>query len=578
MKEKIEHFRQIINRQSSRKIVIIFVSFVLLFATTVAVISFSKTAGTVNAKDASPAEVYNPLNDGSLVGVAGADTLTVGGKTLSNSWPGEIISSEISQIQPQREGVVTSWRVRIGDSVSAGEVLGKISAAPATPELIKMLAEQAEMAARTKSQATIADNFSVKERARLEALKNSISGSAASTTDLSFSVLNAMREKLASKDAVVRSFLERTLRRHATILDRNRTTSWQYFMFINLNRKFGIIDPNIQGEFESAFAILGEKLKKQTDLPIEESQKYFSLLTKLANSSMDDADPDISGFKTAAAEDQKEFLDVLFDYRMAQAEVADKETEYKIMISEGNATAEKERSMAHAEANAAEAAYNTVSREINGGSYVLSPRTGTISAIYKKVGDLVDPTMPIAVVAGLNSGNLTVRTLVPNNIKKPQKGELLSVVRPGFQSDVYKARIIGIGTSLDDTGSYMADAVLLDSVDWPAGASVRVIPSMDSGYPIIKLSSVYWMDGGLPYVWGISDGGRIFAKKISIARTMGSSVEIASGIKNGERYLVSPTPELKENMLLEDIVPKENFGNASTKSGGKSPMAGMGME
>ena len=80
---------------------------------------------------------------------------------------------------------------------------------------------------------------------------------------------------------------------------------------------------------------------------------------------------------------------MLSDYRMVQTELDDKETEYKIMVNEGGAMVEKDRLMAQAEADAAETAYKTVAREINGGSYIISPRAGTVSAIYKKVGDLV---------------------------------------------------------------------------------------------------------------------------------------------------------------------------------------------
>ncbi|MDO8504280.1 MAG: hypothetical protein Q7S36_00305 [Candidatus Liptonbacteria bacterium] len=575
MKEKIEYLRQKI-AQRPRATVIISVLALSVIAIGSVVFSFLKKTESANAENVAATISYNLLDNSSVVGVVGADEIIIGGKTLSNSWPGEIISSEISQIQPQREGVITNWLVRIGDTVSAGEVLGKISAAPATPELIKMLAEQSEMASRTKAGADIADKFALKETGRLEALRNSLSGNTASGSELSFKALDVLRSKLEAEHTVFNSFLERTLSRHAVIL--GGKYDWRNFRLDSLNKKFGIINPDIQNKFEFSFVRLVEKLEKSADPPVEEAEAYFSLVTQLANNSVDNADADISEFKLTAAEDQKEFFDMLSDYRMAQAEVADKETEYKIMLSEGAAMVEKDRSMARAESDAAETAYNTVAKEINGGVNILSPRSGTVSAIYKKVGDLVDPAMPIAVVSGFNKGNFTVRTRIPNNIKKPAKGELLSVVRPGFQNDVYAAKIIGIGTSLDENGSYMADAVLLSQVDWPAGASVRVIPPENSNFPIIKLSSVFWDASGAPYIWGISDGGRIFARKITIGRTLGASVEVYAGIKNGERYLISPAPDLKENMLLEDILPKENVGSSSAKSGGKGSMGGMEME
>jgi hypothetical protein len=242
---------------------------------------------------------------------------------------------------------------------------------------------------------------------------------------------------------------------------------------------------------------------------------------------------------------------------------------------------EKDRSMAKAEALASEASYETVSKEINGVSYIFSPRSGTVSAIYKKVGDLVLPDMPVAVIAGYGDNNLIVRMRIPGNIRKPIKGDFFSVIRPGFSNDTHQAKLIGIGTSLDETGSYMADAILVEKVDWPAFASVRVITPSNENIPIIKFSSIWWSKGGLPHIWGVSEAGRVFAKKVTLGRTIGAMVEVYDGIKNGDRYISSPTPEIGENMFLEDLVKNSEQKNDSTdvpaKSGGHSEMPGMEM-
>ena len=86
-----------------------------------------------------------------------------------------------------------------------------------------------------------------------------------------------------------------------------------------------------------------------------------------------------------------------------------------------------------------------------------------------------------------------------------------------------------------------------------------------------------WDENGLPYMLGLSEGGRIFIKKIIIGRTLGTSIEVYSGIKNGDRYLINPTMDIKENTLLEDILPKEINTDSSGKEGEKKPMGGMEM-
>ncbi len=500
------------------------------------------------------------------IAVVGAETVA-GNESLGSSWPGEIISSEISQIQPQREGVITNWRVRIGDAVSAGDVLGKISAPPATPELITMLAEQTEALARAKAQASIADEFAAKEQLRFNALRGSIESNATSSADFSFTALESMRKKADVKRDAVRSFIEQAISGHVLMV--SSATDWRYFRSLNRD-SYGQLNQSIQNAYELSLLTLIIKLKSSTDLPIENAQDYFALAVRLANSSGDEAT--VNGFKTMVVADQKEFLEMLADYRMAQAEVADKETEYKIMLSENSAMVEKDRSMAHAEVKAMEASYNTVANEITNGLYIIAPRAGIVSAIYKKVGDLVDPGMPVAVIAGHDNSGLIVRMSIPNNIRKPAVGEMLFAVRPGFPTDIRRVKITGIGISLDEMGSYMADATLIDRADWPIGASVRVIAPQNSSAPVIKLSSVWWNEEGAPNVWGVSEAGRIFSKKIIIGRTLGTLIEVYEGIKNGDRYIMNPAPDIREDMLLDDIVPKDN--NAPAKSGG---MGGMEM-
>ena len=87
-----------------------------------------------------------------------------------------------------------------------------------------------------------------------------------------------------------------------------------------------------------------------------------------------------------------------------------------------------------------EASYKTIANEITGGLYIVASRAGVVSAIYKRVGDLVDPGMSIAVIAGQGKGDLIVRITIPNNVRRPAIGEVLSVVRPGFTMNIHKVK------------------------------------------------------------------------------------------------------------------------------------------
>ena len=108
---------------------------------------------------------------GANIGVVGDESVTSTGNVgPNNSWPGELISSDIAQVQPQREGVITEWLVHVGQSVYAGQVLAKVSAPPHTPELTQMLAEQTESVERARAQVRVIDEYTRKEQVRINAL------------------------------------------------------------------------------------------------------------------------------------------------------------------------------------------------------------------------------------------------------------------------------------------------------------------------------------------------------------------------------------------------------------------------
>lgn len=560
MKETIQTIHNNVRRGHAPTIIIGVVVIALIVA------GFGKAALSFASKPANRtaggASAVSRSDYDSIVAVVGAEYASTTAAALDNSWPAEIISSKISHVQPQREGVLTEWRVRVGDRVSAGQTLAKISAPPATPELIAMLAEKTESLTRARAQAELANEYAAKEQSRFDSLSGALAteekGSAA------FTALEQMRKKADAKRSLSRSFVEKALSAHVAMV--TNFSDWRNVRYGGLSKQYGIQNSDVQNQYESALLSLVEALKNSPDTPEAKAENYFSLAVRLANTS--GANPDVTEFRTMAIADQKEYLDMIADYREALADVSDKETEYKLMIKEQGAMVERDRGMAQADVKAMEASYATVRNEILGGTNIVAPRSGTISAIYKKAGDLVDPATAVAVISGKGAGELTVRIRIPNNVRKPSAGEIVSVVRPGFAGDVKRARVLGVGDSLDDLGSYMADAILLDSTDWPAGTSVRVLVPQDSSAPSIKLTSVWWGADSAPRVWRISDAGRIYSQVVKLGRTLGTYIEIYEGLKTGDRYITNTSLDIEEDMLLDDLVEP---ATPADSSGGEMP-------
>ncbi|MEK7498551.1 MAG: HlyD family efflux transporter periplasmic adaptor subunit, partial [Patescibacteria group bacterium] len=439
----------------------------------------------------------------SNVAVVGSE-LPIDSTQLSASWPGEVISYGNVPIQPQRDGTIIEWRVKIGERVGAGEVLALLSAPPAMPELVQMLAEQAEGRARMRAQATATKRFTELNNEQLSALLQTVeittnkdggSGGARTAVEQVRGVATTMRHNL-------RASLEQILAKHAKIVSNVNIIS--FFNSGSLNRMYGAGDQQNQYVYGQLFMQLVRELKNSDALPADIALRYFSSFARLANTSVGE---DLVNMRDMAAEDQEKFFDMLAKYREAEAMVTMKEAEYaleyaeqKKEIQEKIAENEKMSAMADAEAIAAEKSYATVERSIVGGLAIIAPRSGVISTINKKVGDFVEPGMPVASINTDRASERVVRFQIPSNVRTPKVGEILSVVRPGFSQDVQKVKLTGVGTSLDMTGAYMADASFLAPVDWPVAVSVRVLVPQNGTTPIVKLSSLLWDADGKPYV------------------------------------------------------------------------------
>ncbi len=450
-----------------------------------------------------------------------------------------------------------------------------------------MLAEKSQMLAEARTSAEALRSYTAKRVAQLQQLRLDTENSnkqkidlLGSNTSLSSSpVLSSIASKKKLAQVILRGSITNTF---PMMYAQSRIPSAGLFFSIALKPMFGIQEQNLRNNFP---IIVYKALFDLKDLE-QTGSLYFDSAIKLANASAANeellTEADLESLKKMLVADQSEFVAMLGEIKSMELESINTQRESIDTLADIDAMIaelEKELAMSEGEVAAKEAAYASVSGSISGGYSIVAPNSGVVSAIMKKPGEFVGPGMPVATITANSNGKELVRMSVPNNIQKPRIGELLSIIRPGFGTDIKKARLVGVGSSLDD-GSYMADAVFMEPTDWPVGASVRVLASASSVATFIKYSSILWNANGVPSVWAITDADRIFAKEITIGRTLGASVEVYAGLKNGDRYIVNPTAEIKEDMFLDDLIKKitPNEG-ASTpaKSGKDKSMGGMEM-
>ncbi len=589
MKEKIKNLIQNIKLRQKRAMAIATASILLVVA--MGVFAFYSASKSASMSVASEEAVVDSNTDqiDSIVAVVGKEDSSIIGNTPSNnSWPGEIISLNNLQVQPDREGTISQWYVRIGERVYAGQVIGKLSRPPQTPEMVSMLSEKSQMLSEARTSAEALRAYTAKRISQLQQLridtensnKQKIGLLGSNTLTSGSPLLSSIESKKKLAQVVLRGSITKTF---PMMYGQTRIPSAALFFSFSLKPMFGILDQNLRNNFPNIIykALFDVKDTEQS------GSLYFDSAIKLANTSIVDmevlTETDLESLKKMLVEDQSEFITMLGEIKSMELESVNTQRESIDTLAEIDAMIaelEKELAMLEGEVVAKGAAYSSVSGAISGGYSIIAPNSGVVSSIMKKPGEFVGPGMPVATVTANGNGKELVRMSIPNNTQKPIIGELLSIVRPGFGTDVKKARLVGVGSALDD-GSYMADAVFTESTKWPVGSSVRVLASTSSSAVIIKFSSILWSEAGVPSVWAVSEADRIFAREITIGRTLGASVEVYTGLKNGDRYIITLVPEIKENMFLGDLVkiiaPKETSASAPAKSGKDKTMGGMEM-
>ncbi len=546
------------------------------------------SSNTANAESANNSSDSEPT-----VAVVGEEESLITGNTASNnSWPGEIISLNNLQVQPDREGTIREWYVRIGEKVRAGQVLGRLSRPPQTPDAIMALSEKSQMLGEARTDAEALRTYTVKRIAQLQQLRTDTENSNKQKIDLLRSDTKesngALLSLIASKKKLAQVILRGSISKVLPIMSNYTVIPTLKSNFnIQLKNMFGIIDSSLRNNFSSVLFKALSDLEDENMVPEKSGLLYFDSTIKLANGSLANGETltelSLESLKQMLIEDQAEFITTLGEIKSMELERVNTQRESIDTLAEINAMIidlEKELAMSEGEVKAKETAYNSISGSITGGYSIVAPNNGVVSSIIKKPGEFVGPGMPVAMVTAGDRESVLVRMRIPNNIQKPQIGELLSIVRPGFGMDVQKVKLIGIGSSLDNDGSYMADAVFTGDTKWSIGSSVRILAPESSSSVLIKYSSIIFSEEGIPTVWAISEADRIFAKKITIGRTLGLLVEVYDGLKNGDRYIANPAPEVKENMFLGDLIktiPEENDASVPAKSGEDDDMGGMQM-
>ena len=506
---------------------------------------------------------------------------------VGNSWPGELVSLGSVPVQPGREGTISSWNVHIGQQVYAGQVLGILSRSPAMPETVAMVAEKAGDAAMSRVNVEAKRVYVAGRIKELSALRENTEQSLLASQSLLLGGANGADglSMVAAKGEVVRAVLRSTLAKTYPIFS-GRVTPPLTWNAIVLSAPIGEQNATLRERFPNVYAAAKSDVETAGKSPVSSGLAYYDLAIKLADASLPDGvsvtEALLMELKDILHEDQQAFIMAVDEQKKTELMAVDtKKASFEQLRAIDNEIAILKQDLAMAEGDvlAKETAYQTVQSAAGGTSAISAPKSGTVSSIMKNVGEFVGPGIPVAVVTGGSEREYIVRFRMPSTVRTPTIGQEFFVTRSGFPQVMPRAQLIGIGNALDETGSVMADALLLEPVDWPVGVSLRVLLPASSATLDLPLSSVWWGSEGGANVWAVSPAGRVYAQKVTLGRTLGEKVEIYSGLLRGDRYIVKPNSEIAENMLIDDIPsPKvDDDGVVTAPKTGHEGMPGMEM-
>ncbi len=183
---------------------------------------------------------------------------------------------------------------------------------------------------------------------------------------------------------------------------------------------------------------------------------------------------------------------------------------------------------------------------------IRAPYDGVITAKRMDEGSLAAPGAPILSVEG--SGGFRVDITIPETyLSAIAMGQTLKVSIPNVQDE----RIDGVVQTIVPVSDAVSRSVLVkislpDTVKVHSGMFARVgIPVGDSGLMLIPKTAILHQ-GQLTGVFKVDSDKKARFRLIRTGRNMGDQVEILSGLKDGERFVVMPVTGLADGVTVED--------------------------
>ena len=493
------------------------------------------------------------------------------------SFYGEITSKDISSVHASREGVISSWNVSIGDTVSIGDVLGYVIVTGISPEQQAMLATQEANAYKAKLDADTAQNV-VNESESIFAKvidnfknisnkqKSLYDGNSSTSSFAYLTELKTLEARQVSLQNKLQDFGNTAITKIFPLVSKLETSPFnQNYYETNLKNEVAVKNSSQRYAYAEYLKSYAVKTSART-LTDNDVREFLNKTNQIIESSLQGSELDIKNLSTTVGELQTTLREITTALDETTLLKVGKQREYSqldIDLSKNIGQLDNDLALkkldqytlklkAENEVKSATLLSQKLAQSAGGIIPILASRDGIIATIEKNVGDYITLSQRIGYISKNNPVKM-VRFTIPPTWRDIKKGDSLSLI---WKADfnLGSAVIIGISPTINENGGHQAEALISKETVFPIGSSVRLVPE-NSKKGVFVNSKAIVFDNLNPFVWIIMENQKIRKQEIQVGRQLGEYVEVLSGLERGFGYLVilDPTVSLESGQSITSL-------------------------
>ncbi len=292
------------------------------------------------------------------------------------------------------------------------------------------------------------------------------------------------------------------------------------------------LSTRIMGEIENIYVRTGQQVNKGDLLLKIRNQDILAKKAQVeanrieAESALASAEKDLNRFEALYANNSasdKEMDDIRTNYKMAQARVdAVKQMENEI-----------EESLRYSE--------------------IRAPYNGVITGKFAQVGDMANPGMPLLAIE--NPAQWKVVARIPEaDIARLKLNDPVRVYLKALDLEV-EGQIAEINPSSVNTGNQFEAKILLqtdsyDTVDLYSGMYADVLYEHGTQELMLVSQNAVVHRGQLDGIYALGQNGTALLRWVKTGKTYGDSIEVLSGLTDGEEYILNYDGKLVNGALV----------------------------